>query len=114
MILAMRSGYGRPAPQENSELTHVGPGTPVGELFRRYWQPVGLSPAARARHPPGPGRGGGARGVAGRRPVRVRGEDLVLFRDGHGRPGLLDAHCCYRGTSLEYGRVEVDGIRCCY
>jgi len=98
MILAMRSGYGRPTLSENVELTHIGPGTPAGELFRRYWQPVGLSPA--------PGEGP--------RPLRVLGEDLVLFRDGHGRPGLLDAHCCHRGTSLEYGRVEADGIRCCY
>jgi nitrite reductase/ring-hydroxylating ferredoxin subunit len=76
----------------------VGPGTPAGELLRRYWQPVGLVPAP--GDPP--------------RPVRVLGEDLVLFRDGRGRPGLLDAHCCHRGTSLEYGRVEADGIRCCY
>jgi nitrite reductase/ring-hydroxylating ferredoxin subunit len=98
IILAMRSGYGRPLPSENPELTHVGPGTPVGELFRRYWQPVGLSPAP--GDPP--------------HPLRVLGEDLVLFRDGHGRPGLLDLHCCHRGTSLEYGRVERDGIRCCY
>ncbi|HEU5189664.1 MAG TPA: aromatic ring-hydroxylating dioxygenase subunit alpha [Methylomirabilota bacterium] len=94
----MRSGYGRPTPSENAELTHIGPGTPAGELFRRYWQPVGLAPAPGDRP----------------RPLRVLGEDLVLFRDGHGRPGLLDAHCCHRGTSLEYGRVEADGLRCCY
>jgi nitrite reductase/ring-hydroxylating ferredoxin subunit len=94
----MQPGYGRSRPRENAELTHVGPGTPAGELFRRYWQPVGVSPAG--GDPP--------------RPVRVLGEDLVLFRDGRGRPGLLDAHCCHRGTSLEYGRVEADGIRCCY
>jgi len=94
----MRSGYGRPSPSENAELTHIGPGTPAGELFRRYWQPVGLSPAPGDRP----------------HPLRVLGEDLVLFRDGHGRPGVLDARCCHRGTSLEYGRVEADGIRCCY
>ena len=98
IILAMRSGYGRPTPPENAELTHVGPGTTAGELFRRYWQPVGLAPLP--GEPP--------------RPVRVLGEDLVMFRDGHGRVGLLDAHCCHRGTSLEYGRVEREGVRCCY
>jgi nitrite reductase/ring-hydroxylating ferredoxin subunit len=98
IILAMHSGYGRPFPPENAELTHVGPGTPAGELLRRYWQPVGLSPA------PGDLP----------RPLRLLGEDLVLFRDGRGRPGLLEAHCCHRGTSLEYGRVESNGIRCCY
>jgi nitrite reductase/ring-hydroxylating ferredoxin subunit len=94
----MRTGYGRPPASENAELTRIGPGTPAGELFRRYWQPVGLSPAPGDRP----------------RPLRVLGEDLVLFRDGRGRPGLLDAQCCHRGTSLEYGRVEADGIRCCY
>ena len=98
IILAMRSGYGRPTPPENAELTHVGPGTTAGELFRRYWQPVGLAPVP--GEPP--------------RPVRALGEDLVMFRDGHGRVGLLDAHCCHRGTSLEYGRVEREGVRCCY
>jgi nitrite reductase/ring-hydroxylating ferredoxin subunit len=94
----MESGYGRPHPAHNPALTEVGPGTPVGELMRRYWQPVGLS------------------GELGElpTPVRVLGEDLVLFRDGRGRPGLLDAHCCHRGTSLEYGRVEREGVRCCY
>jgi phenylpropionate dioxygenase-like ring-hydroxylating dioxygenase large terminal subunit len=66
--------------------------------MRRFWQPVGLS------------------SELGDLPkaVRVLGEDLVLFRDGHGRPGLLDAHCAHRGTSLEYGRIEPDGLRCCY
>lgn len=49
-------------------------------------------------------------------PVRVRilGEDLVLFRDGVGRLGLVGLHCSHRGTSLEYGRVEESGIRCAY
>ena len=94
----MESAYGRPMPSPDAELTHVGPGTPGGELLRRYWQPLGLS------------------NQLGDLPqaVRVLGEDLVLFRDGRGRPGLLDAHCCHRGTSLSYGRLEPDGIRCCY
>jgi len=46
--------------------------------------------------------------------VRALGEDLVLFRDGAGRPGLVTARCCHRGTTLYYGKVEEDGIRCCY
>jgi nitrite reductase/ring-hydroxylating ferredoxin subunit len=94
----MQSGYGRPRPSHNAALTEIGPGTPAGELMRRYWQPVGLS--SELKDVP----------VL----VRVLGEDLVLFRDGRGRPGLLEAHCCHRGTSLEYGRVEADGVRCCY
>jgi nitrite reductase/ring-hydroxylating ferredoxin subunit len=44
----------------------------------------------------------------------VLGEDLILFRDGAGRFGLVDSHCSHRGTSLYYGRVEPEGIRCCY
>ncbi len=94
----MESGYGRPRPAHDPELTHVGPDTPAGELLRRFWQPVGL--AADLGDLP--------------KAVRVLGEDLVLFRDGRGRPGLLDAHCCHRGTSLHYGRVELEGLRCCY
>lgn len=94
----MSSGYGRTMPLHDAELTQVGPGTPAGELFRRFWQPVGLS--AELTDLP--------------RALRILGEDLVLFRDGPGRVGLLDAHCAHRGASLYYGRVEPEGIRCCY
>lgn len=45
---------------------------------------------------------------------RLLGEDLVLFRDGRGRLGLLGLHCPHRGTSLEYGDIEADGLRCPY
>ena len=94
----MLSRYGRAVPTENARLTHVGAGTPGGELMRRYWQPVALSEELTEL------------------PVRLRilGEDLVIFRDGKGRVGLLDLHCPHRGTSLEYGQVEEGGIRCCY
>jgi phenylpropionate dioxygenase-like ring-hydroxylating dioxygenase large terminal subunit len=81
-----------------TELTAVGRGTPMGELLRRYWHPIGLS--ADAADVP--------------RKVRALAEDLILFRDRHGRPGLLHARCCHRGTTLYYGKVEEDGIRCCY
>lgn len=92
------SGYGRPLPRHDERMTRVGPGTPAGELFRRYWQPVGL--AAELGDLP--------------KAVRVLGEDLVLLKDGRERFGLLDARCAHRGTSLYYGRIESDGIRCCY
>jgi phenylpropionate dioxygenase-like ring-hydroxylating dioxygenase large terminal subunit len=46
--------------------------------------------------------------------VRILGEDLIIFRDGQGRPGLLYPRCMHRGTSLFWGHVEEDGIRCCY
>ena len=94
------SGYGRIAvvPEEDDTLTRVAFGTPMGEMLRRYWQPVCLSDEL---------------GELPRR-LRILGEDLVAFRDKSGRPGLLFAHCIHRGTSLEYGIVSERGIRCCY
>lgn len=94
------SGYGRIAtvPRENEELTHVTLGTPMGEVLRRYWQPVCLS--AEIDELP--------------KFARILGEDLVVFRDRRGRVGVLDAHCAHRGASLEFGRIEEEGIRCCY
>jgi len=94
------SGYRRIAsvPPEDADLTHAASGTPMGELLRRYWQPVCLSSDIDEL----PKR------------VTILGEPLVVFRDRRGRVGVLDAHCCHRGTSLEYGRVEAEGIRCCY
>ena len=92
------SAYGRPRAHFNETLAAVGPGTPCGELLRRYWQPVALSD--RVRSVP--------------RKVRILGEDLVLFRDGSGQFGLLHLYCAHRNTSLEYGIIENAGIRCCY
>ena len=92
------TAYGRPAQHSDAALTKVGPGTPMGELMRRYWQPVLAS-----------------RNVTDRpREVRILGEDLIIFRDGEGRPGLLYPRCMHRGTSLLWGHVEPDGLRCCY
>ncbi len=68
--------------------------------MRRYWQPVALS----RELPPG----------GAPLPVRVMGEDLVLFRDDEGKPGLLGLHCAHRGADLSYGRVEDGGLRCIY
>jgi len=92
------TAYGRPPPSHKKELTDVGAGTPMGELLRRYWHPVGTT--ADASDTP--------------RQVRVLGEDLILFRDKAGRPGLVHPHCAHRGASLYYGKVEERGIRCCY
>jgi phenylpropionate dioxygenase-like ring-hydroxylating dioxygenase large terminal subunit len=92
------TAYGRPAPSFRAELTLVGAGTPMGELLRRYWHPVGLAADAGAEP----------------RQVRVLGEDLILFRDGAGKAGLLYPRCAHRGTSLYYGKTEERGIRCCY
>ena len=90
--------YGRDVGQPDPELYEVGPGTPSGELLRRYWHPIARCEEATAIP----------------RNVRVLGEDLVLYRSLDGTPGLMYPRCCHRGTTLYYGRVENDGIRCPY
>lgn len=93
------TAYGMKPPTYRTDLVEVGAGTPMGELMRRYWQPCFTSEALTSDRP---------------HKVRLLGEDLILFRDKNGRPGLVHEHCCHRGTSLYYGRIEDDGIRCCY
>ena len=88
----------REVPNEDEYLTHTGPGTPAGEYLRRFWQPVAYSHYLNDL----PLR------------VEVMGEELVLFRDGRGAIGLLELHCSHRGTSLGFGLIEEQGIRCCY
>ncbi|MGH7073512.1 MAG: Rieske 2Fe-2S domain-containing protein [Stellaceae bacterium] len=92
------TAYGRKPAHSNTLLTEVGPGKPMGELFRRYWQPVATAEQATTRP----------------KKIRVLGEDLILFRDRKGRPGLVYPRCMHRGTNLFYGKVEDEGIRCCY
>jgi nitrite reductase/ring-hydroxylating ferredoxin subunit len=92
------TAYGKKQPAYRAELTEVGAGTPMGELLRRYWHPVGLAADACDRP----------------RKVRALGEDLILFRDGRGRAGLVYPRCAHRGTTLYYGKIEERGIRCCY
>jgi len=87
--------------EENELLTRVGPETPMGNVFRRYWILAGIS-----REIPEPDSP----------PVRVRllGEDLVMFRGTNGRVGLLAEHCSHRRASLFFGRNEESGLRCIY
>ena len=93
-------GYlNRDVPKDDKELTRVGPGTPMGEYLRRFWQPLLLSEQITDL------------------PVAITrfGEELVAFRDGGlGESGSLKRTVRHRGTSLEYGKVEQRGIRCCY
>lgn len=86
--------------EENETLTRVGPGTPAGELLRRYWMPVALIGDINEETPT--------------KLVRMLGEDLVLFRDKSGRIGLIGDRCPHRGASMCYGRVEARGIACPY
>ena len=94
----MKSAYGRQTPPPDYELTCVEPGSPMGELLRRYWQPACTSDEL---------------GDLPRK-VKLLCEELVLFRDKKGRVGALELHCAHRGASLEWGRVEAEGLRCCY
>ncbi len=89
------------SPEDNALLTQSGPGTPMGDLMRRYWIPFLLS--GELPEPDCP-------------PVRVTllGEKLVAFRDTNGQVGLLGNHCPHRGASLFFGRNEECGLRCVY
>jgi len=84
--------------EQNEFLVRTGPGTPMGDLFRRYWLPALL-----AEELPGPDCA----------PVRVKmlGERLIAFRDTQNRLGLMDEFCAPRGVTLWFGRNEENGLR---
>ncbi|HEX9442695.1 MAG TPA: Rieske 2Fe-2S domain-containing protein [Candidatus Binatia bacterium] len=86
--------------QDNETMTRVGPGTPAGNLLRRYWHAICPAAEITAQKP--------------KKRLKVLGEELVLFRDGSGKYGLVGEHCPHRAASLYYGTVEPDGIRCAY
>lgn len=73
-------------------------GEPLGEYMRSFWQPVALS------------------SQVSRTPLKLKrfGEELVIFRDGMNRIGLMQKHCAHRGASLEFGITQNQGIKCCY
>src|SRR5690348_16824094 len=87
--------------KDNAYITRVGPGTPMGNLFRRYWLPALL-----AEELPEPDCA----------PIRLRllGEDLVAFRTTSGKPAVLDTWCPHRNANLFWGRNEEEGLRCVY
>ncbi len=86
--------------EQNERLTRVGPGTPMGELMRRYWHPIAASVELDADNPT--------------KEVRLLGEDLVLYRDAKGTLGLIEPSCAHRKANLSYGIPEENGIRCAY
>jgi phthalate 4,5-dioxygenase len=86
--------------EQNDRITRSGPGKPAGALLRRYWQPAALVDELNGNRPI--------------KPVRLLGEDLVIFRDERGRYGLLGRACPHRGTDLAYGRLEDGGLRCAF
>ena len=77
--------------EQNERLTQVGPGTPMGELFRRYWHPFAAVGELEARPT---------------KSIRLLGEDLVLYRDRSGTLGLIGAKCPHRRVDLSYGIPE--------
>src|SRR5678815_640566 len=91
--------------EQNELITRIGPGTPCGDLMRSYWQPAALVDEFDPRLDPRMA----ARPV---KAVRLLGQDLVLFRDGQERWGLIDRACPHRGADLSFGRLEAEGLRC--
>ena len=84
--------------EQNDFITRVGPGAPAGQLLRRYWQPVALADELEGPRPV--------------RPVKLMGQNFVLFRDEKGELGFIDRDCAHRGADLAYGRIEDGGLRC--
>src|ERR1019366_508801 len=85
--------------EQNERLTQVGPGTPMGNLLRRYWQPVGAAIELDAEPV---------------HAVRIFGEDLTLYRSASGDYGLITDRCAHRCMSLEHGIPDERGLRCAY
>src|SRR3954470_6547734 len=84
---------------KNQLLTQVGPGTPMGELMRRYWMPIAAVSEFDDKSI---------------KPVRLFGEDLTLYKDLGGNYGLVDRQCPHRRADTSYGFVEQCGLRCNY
>src|SRR5436190_4017297 len=85
--------------EENERLSKVGPGSPMGELLRRFWQPIAtLADIERERV----------------MKVRRLGEDLVLYKSRRDEYGLIQERCPHRSASLAYGIPHDDGLRCPY
>src|ERR1700753_4412861 len=86
--------------EQNDLITRIGPTDPCGKLMRIYWQPAAVGDELQGPRPI--------------RPVKLLGEDLVMFRDDQGRYGLIDRHCAHRGADLAFGRLENGGLRCAF
>jgi 5,5'-dehydrodivanillate O-demethylase len=85
--------------EQNNELTQVGPGTPMGELLRRYWYPIAFEQDFDS---------------VPSTTVRLLSEDWTLYKTPSGKYGIIGEKCAHRRASLTYGVVHEDGIRCGY
>jgi nitrite reductase/ring-hydroxylating ferredoxin subunit len=88
------------SPEQNDLITRTGPKDACGKLMRMYWQPAALVDELQGPRPV--------------KPVKLLGENLVLFRDEQGRHGLIERHCAHRGADLAFGRLENGGLRCAF
>ena len=71
----------------------------MGQLLRRYWMPIAAASEFDSM---------------AIKPVRLMGEELVLYKDLSGDYGLVDRQCAHRRADLAQGYVEPDGLRCAY
>ena len=85
-------------PKIDESLARTDSKTPCGEYLRRYWHPVALT--SEVSEAP--------------KPIRILGEDLVIFKTTKGNIGLVHKACPHRRASMVYGKTEERGIRCCY
>jgi 5,5'-dehydrodivanillate O-demethylase len=85
--------------EQNDRLTRIGPGTPMGEVMRRYWHPIATVAMMNDRST---------------KKVRLLGEDMVLYKDRSGTFGLIEPHCAHRRMNMIYGIPEENGLRCPY
>jgi 5,5'-dehydrodivanillate O-demethylase len=85
--------------EANDRYSRVGPGTPMGELMRRYWHPVAAVSQMKDKYT---------------KKVRLLGEDLILYKDRSGTYGLMEPHCAHRRMNMIYGIPEENGLRCPY
>ena len=85
--------------EQNEELTQIGPGTPMGELLRRYWYPIAFEQDFDS---------------VPSKSVRLLSEDWTLYKTPSGKYGIIAEKCAHRSASLTYGVVHEDGIRCGY
>ncbi len=85
--------------ERNRTLMEVGADKPMGKLLRRYWHPIAAASEFDTKNT---------------KPIRLLGENLVMYKDLSGKYGVLDRHCPHRRADLSYGYVEEDGLRCNY
>src|ERR1700694_571462 len=86
--------------EQNDLITRTGPKDPCGTLMRMYWQPAALVDELQGPRPV--------------KPVKLLGENLVLFRDEQGRYGLIERNAARRGAAFAFGRLENGGLRCAF